>query len=99
MEEDRSRLQGNEGQGGIRRAQGQDHGQGRGDSGMNAPQRTDEWHLERLGCATASRFSDAIAKIKTGEAATRKKYRIQLVTERLTGRPVMGYQNAAMMWG
>lgn len=66
---------------------------------MNAPQRTDEWHMERLGCATASRFSDAIAKIKTGEAATRKKYRIQLVTERLTGRPVMGYQNAAMMWG
>jgi putative phage-type endonuclease len=40
-----------------------------------------------------------LAKIKAGEAATRRKYRIQLVTERLTGIPVQGYQNAAMQWG
>lgn len=66
---------------------------------MNAPQRTDEWLKERCGFATASRFADVMAKIKTGEAATRRKYRIQLVTERLTGNPVQGYQNAAMLWG
>lgn len=54
---------------------------------------------ERAGCATASRFSDILAKIKTGEAASRRSYRIQLVTERLTGNPVMGYSNAAMQWG
>lgn len=66
---------------------------------MNAPQRTDGWLQERCGCATASRFADVMAKIKTGEAATRRKYRIQIVTERLTGRPTPGYQNAAMMWG
>jgi putative phage-type endonuclease len=66
---------------------------------MNAPQQTEGWLLERCGCATASRFSDVMAKIKTGEAATRRKYRIQIVTERLTNRPTPSYQNAAMMWG
>jgi hypothetical protein len=40
-----------------------------------------------------------MAKIKTGEAATRIKYRVQLVTERLTGNPVDGYQSAAMLRG
>jgi putative phage-type endonuclease len=66
---------------------------------MNAPQGTPEWLAARAGCATASRFADVCAKIKTGEAATRRKYRMQLATERLTGNPVQGYQNAAMLWG
>lgn len=66
---------------------------------MNAPQGSAEWLAERAGHATASRFSDILAKIKTGEAATRRNYRIQLVTERLTGIPVEGYTNAAMQWG
>lgn len=66
---------------------------------MNAPQRTAEWFAERAGCCTASRAADVLARIKTGEAATRRKYRIQLCTERLTGVPVQGYQNAAMLWG
>ncbi len=62
-------------------------------------QRSAEWFAERAGHASASRASDIIAKIKTGEAAVRRKYRIQLVTERLTGIPVQGYQSAAMLWG
>jgi putative phage-type endonuclease len=66
---------------------------------MNAPQGTDTWLSERAGCATASRFADVLATIKTGEAASRRGYRMQLVTERLTGNPVTGYTNAAMMWG
>lgn len=66
---------------------------------MNAPQGSEAWLLERAGCATASKFSDVMAKNKTGEAAVRAKYRIQLVTERLTGNPVTGYTNAAMQWG
>lgn len=66
---------------------------------MNAPQRSEAWLAERCGCATASRFSDVLARIKTGEAATRRKYRMQLVTERLTGNPVQGYVNSAMQWG
>lgn len=66
---------------------------------MNAPQGTQDWLKDRAGHATASRFKDVLAKIKNGEAATRAKYRIQLVTERLTGLPVEGYKNAAMAWG
>jgi putative phage-type endonuclease len=67
---------------------------------MNAPaQGSLEWLSERAGHATASRFADVLAKIKTGEAASRRGYRLQLATERLTGNPVTGYVNAAMQWG
>lgn len=66
---------------------------------MNAPQGTEAWLADRAGHATASRFKDVLAKIKTGEAATRRGYRVQLVTERLTGLPVEGYRNAAMEHG
>lgn len=67
---------------------------------MNAPvQGSPEWLSARAGHATASRFKDVLAKIKSGEAATRRNYRVQLVTERLTGRPCDSYQNAAMEWG
>lgn len=62
-------------------------------------QGSEEWLAERAGHATASRFSDVLAKIKTGEAAVRRNYRLQLVTERLTGIPAESYQNAAMAWG
>lgn len=58
-----------------------------------------EWLAERAGHATASCFKDVLAKIKTGEANDRRKYRMQLVTERLTGIPVETYQNAAMARG
>lgn len=66
---------------------------------MNAPQQTADWLKARAGHVTASRFKDVLAKIKSGEAQTRAKYRLQLVTERLTGLPVEGYKNAAMAWG
>ena len=66
---------------------------------MNAPQGSEAWLLARVGRCTASRFADVLAKIKTGEASSRRNYRLQLVTERLTGRPVEGYKNAAMEWG
>ena len=66
---------------------------------MSAPQGTPEWRLERAGNATASCFDKVTAKIKVGEATTRIKYRLQLATERLTGNPVDGYQNAVMLRG
>jgi len=47
-------------------------------------QRSEEWFQARLSKCTASRVSDVLAKIKTGEAAARRNYKIQLVTERLT---------------
>lgn len=62
-------------------------------------QGTPEWHLERSGHATASGFSDILAKIKSGEAAGRRNYRMRLVTERLTGLPVETYKNDGMDWG
>jgi len=49
-------------------------------------QRTDAWFQARLAKCTASRISDVLAKIKTGESAARRNYKIQLVTERLTGK-------------
>ena len=59
-----------------------------------------EWHQARLGKVTASRISDVMAKLKSGgEAATRSSYRLQLVTERLTGKPTEMFKNAAMQWG
>jgi len=63
------------------------------------PQRTDEWFTARLGRATASRAADILAKIKSGEAATRRQYRAQLVVERLVGKPYEHYVNEAMQHG
>lgn len=50
-------------------------------------QRTEEWHQLRLGKLTGSRAADMLATIKSGEAAARRDLRVQLVCERLTGRP------------
>lgn len=59
-----------------------------------------EWHAMRAGKATASRMADILATIKSGEAASRKNYRAQLVAERLTGIVSMdGYVSAEMKWG
>lgn len=58
-----------------------------------------EWFAERCGLATASRFKDVLAKVKSGEAAGRRNYRAQLVCERLTGTPADSFSNAAMQWG
>lgn len=62
-------------------------------------QGTAEWHKERVGKATASRIADIIAKTKTGYSTSRANYEAQLVCERLTGQPTIGYTNAAMQHG
>ena len=66
---------------------------------MSAPQQTAEWLSERAGHSTCSRFKDILAKVKSGEASGRRNYRVQLVTERLTGAPAESYKNAAMEYG
>jgi putative phage-type endonuclease len=62
-------------------------------------QGSDEWRAARAGKVTASRFCDVMARIRTGEAASRRDYRWELLTERLTGLPCEGYTNRAMEWG
>ena len=62
-------------------------------------QGTPEWHAQRAGIPTASRFADVMATIKKGEAATRSNYRTDLVVERLTGRALDGFQTYAMKQG
>lgn len=59
-----------------------------------------EWFAARCGIATASRFSDVLAKIKNGESAERRKYRSMLVVERLTGRATKtAFESPAMRAG
>lgn len=62
-------------------------------------QRTEEWFQARLGKVTASRVADVLAKIKSGESASRRNYKIQLVSERLTGERQESYINQAMQDG
>ncbi len=67
---------------------------------ISCEQGTAEWKAVRAGKVTASRIADVMAKIKTGEAKTRLDYKIQILSERLTGVPADdGYVNAAMQWG
>jgi putative phage-type endonuclease len=62
-------------------------------------QRSEEWFQARLGLVTASRVTDVLAKIKSGESASRRNYKIQLVSERLTGERQETYINQAMQDG
>jgi putative phage-type endonuclease len=62
-------------------------------------QRSEEWFQARLGLVTASRVADVLAKIKSGESASRRNYKIQLVSERLTGERQETYINQAMQDG
>lgn len=66
---------------------------------ITGDQRTDEWYEKRLGRATASRFKDVMASIKTGEAASRRDYRAELVAERLTGQKADGFTSKEMQHG
>lgn len=45
------------------------------------------WFQDRIGKVTGSNVSAVFAKVKVGEAATRADYRMDLVLERITGKP------------
>lgn len=62
----------------------------------NQAQDTESWMLDRVGCFTASRASDLMAKTKSGPSASCANLLALLAVERLTGIPVEGYRNAAM---
>lgn len=59
-------------------------------------QGSEEWEKIRLGKLTASRFSDAIARTKSGWGASRANYRAELICERLSGLRYEGYTNFYM---
>jgi putative phage-type endonuclease len=58
-----------------------------------------EWKMLRAGKVTASRVADVLSKIKSGESAGRKNYKMDLVAERLTNQPAESFTNSAMQWG
>lgn len=64
---------------------------------------TDEaaWAAARLGCLTASRIADAMAKARSGNgpSASRANYIAELVAERLTGNQGERYVSVPMQWG
>lgn len=63
-------------------------------------QGSEEWHLLRLGRVTASKFSTVMSKGRGGgEAVGRINYRAELLSERLTGKPVETYKSKEMQWG
>lgn len=69
-------------------------------------QRSADWFAARLGCATASRFKHAIARLKPKKdekvglpSQARLDYLIEVVTERITGQPTPHFTSAAMQWG
>jgi hypothetical protein len=67
---------------------------------IDAPQGSSQWHQARLGRLTGSRAKDMLATVKAGESAGRRNLRVQLVLERITGRPQGSeFASAAMLQG
>ena len=62
-------------------------------------QRSEEWFAARLGKVTASKINDIMANGRSGEAISRRNYRTQIISERLTGKREEMYVNAAMQHG
>lgn len=63
-------------------------------------QQSVEWLMQRVGKATGSEFSNIMAvRNDKKEAAPRYNYRMELVCERLTGRPSERYVSKYMEWG
>lgn len=62
-------------------------------------QGSEEWLAARIGKVTASRVADVMAKTKTGPAASRKNYMMDLLCQRLTGAGEQSFTNAAMQRG
>lgn len=67
---------------------------------MSDLQRTVDWHADRCGHVTASKFADVMAVGKNGKPLkARDDYLMRLVTERLTNQPSENVDSFAMAWG
>ena len=62
-------------------------------------QRSPEWFAIRIGKLTASKCDDALATTKSGESAYRKKLKLEILSERLTGLATVIPESPAMRWG
>jgi len=72
----------------------------------NPLQGTPEWLMERIGCLTASRFSDAIDRLKPKKGEDKgapskacTDYMMELVAERMTGSAASHFVTDAMKHG
>lgn len=66
----------------------------------NKLQGTGAWFNQRTGKLTASRMAAAMSFLKTGkESSERRKLKIEILAERLTGDIVPKFTNDAMQWG
>jgi putative phage-type endonuclease len=67
---------------------------------MSDLQRTADWHADRCGHVTASKFCDVLAIGRNNKPLkARDDYLMQLVTERITGQQDSGLNSFAMQWG
>lgn len=70
------------------------------DNYIDIEQNTPEWLALRTGAVTASRVKDVMAKLKNGgESAARASYKLELLTEVLTGRAAEHYVSQPMEFG
>ena len=65
----------------------------------DAPQNTAAWIESRIGKVTASRVFDIMPGKKGGYLASRKKYMLELLAERITGVELDNVVSKAMQWG
>jgi putative phage-type endonuclease len=66
----------------------------------NKHQGSGAWFNSRTGKVTASRMAAAMSFLKSGaEASERRKLKIEILAERLTGDIVPKYQTTEMAWG
>lgn len=67
---------------------------------VDVEQQSAEWLQMRIGCVTASRVADVMARLKSGgEAMARKNYKAEIICEMLTGRAAEHFVTPAMEWG
>lgn len=67
---------------------------------MTDLQRTEQWHADRAGRITASRFVDVISRTAAGKfKAERAKYMREIVFERMAAQAKHSVSSKALAWG
>jgi hypothetical protein len=67
---------------------------------MDIQQGSEEWFLQKLGKISGSKISLLLSEGRSGkESLTRKKYKNELIRERITGKRIESYKTALMKRG